>query len=990
MVWSNDMPMENDTLDFMKDDTPDYSELYYQKRQEFLKMKEQEEAKAKEPTTPAVEIEKPKTEQDDWRENFDQKAMAVDPKHYEENKDPVKFMKQVTNAPAAFWNQGMEEMAGYTSAFAAMAMNENASPEQVEAEYSKYRNAIPGMEMYELKQRAKDYQKRVEAEGWAMPYIDAEVREVNRWYAENGGNKRALPWLAATADIRSAKFDIDPEAEGLIMDVASGAASLVASIVEGVTGPAAPALTSIRIFGRKHEAIYKELKRKFPEMEDGKVQDRAFQAALAGAGAEAALERIGVAGTLFKKAGIKGLQKMFKHYFVKGVASEGLTELLQEYPDQIIFLWATNPELDAEQLQDLVKEKLPEMTKDAAYSGLIGGILGGGVSVATGTWQSAHDKYKVMTPEDRQAEINKQKFIDDETDISTPEGRQAFIDSIPDELYNSRMKVTPRTPEQVQAQINQQDPDSYQEGSQVEYDLSTPEGRQAFIDDTSIDGKAELRVRSDEMPGTDMSYDLSTPAGRQRFINAQPDHMFENDGRFRPIYERVKKYTDEQAKAEPQEAKKTSPIKEDPTPEQQESEARRRFANELSRVDNIPKEQARYAFGIIERIGSTAVRRGYVKNIDEFYDFWFSKLQQSKTPMEGDAGVFEQKIAGAPSTRDFEFDVRENIRKQNPGITEQELNETVAAWHKAKTKFHLYDKDATTQNVSFTPQQMKQKGYTRIADGKWKKLQTVENAREKNIRDNYGTKKKRPNYWIKLFEKHFQNEGITNTEEFINKFKEYTNYGHDRSDRTVTSKLNEQEVVRWMYEMKDRYGWNYPPTMFFKRHTGYNQGTKAQVNNLFTDLPKVITLFENSDISSIVHETGHILLDMMETYGDDSLSVAAEFVGADPNTSAKDWTREQNETFAKGFEKYLMEGKAPSKGLMKLFEKMKSWLTSIYAKTADTYFRGPDGKKINIKPEVKQMFDRWLTQDMIKTKTQEMSNGNETIDISCVLVFIIS
>ncbi|OQB07131.1 MAG: hypothetical protein BWY21_01734 [Parcubacteria group bacterium ADurb.Bin216] len=47
------------------------------------------------------------------------------------------------------------------------------------------------------------------------------------------------------------------------------------------------------------------------------------------------------------------------------------------------------------------------------------------------------------------------------------------------------------------------------------------------------------------------------------------------------------------------------------------------------------------------------------------------------------------------------------------------------------------------------------------------------------------------------------------------------------------------------------------------------------------------------------------------------------------------WTTETSEKFARGFEQYLKEGKAPQSTLQKIFDKFKKWLTDIYNSTKE-------------------------------------------------------
>lgn len=123
----------------------------------------------------------------------------------------------------------------------------------------------------------------------------------------------------------------------------------------------------------------------------------------------------------------------------------------------------------------------------------------------------------------------------------------------------------------------------------------------------------------------------------------------------------------------------------------------------------------------------------------------------------------------------------------------------------------------------------------------------------------------------------------------------------------------------------------------------------------------IITLFQNADPSTLVHETAHFFL---ETYLDlartgeasarimEDVNALLSWWGVD---SINDVGVEQHELFARGFEAYLREGKAPIKGLRGVFEKFAAWLTRLY--------RDVKALNVEINEEVTQVFDRMLASD---------------------------
>ena len=116
-----------------------------------------------------------------------------------------------------------------------------------------------------------------------------------------------------------------------------------------------------------------------------------------------------------------------------------------------------------------------------------------------------------------------------------------------------------------------------------------------------------------------------------------------------------------------------------------------------------------------------------------------------------------------------------------------------------------------------------------------------------------------------------------------------------------------------------------------------------------------ITAFENADFSTLVHETAHVFLDQLPL---NLKREAAKVFGI--QGKMKDgvetfvFNRKAHEEFATGFEKYLADGKAPTKALEAAFGKFKNWLTSIYRAIVGT----PLEKQVH--PELKKVFDQML------------------------------
>ena len=133
--------------------------------------------------------------------------------------------------------------------------------------------------------------------------------------------------------------------------------------------------------------------------------------------------------------------------------------------------------------------------------------------------------------------------------------------------------------------------------------------------------------------------------------------------------------------------------------------------------------------------------------------------------------------------------------------------------------------------------------------------------------------------------------------------------------------------------------------------------TKRGAIKLTEDGRAVITLFKNANASTFLHETGHDWLErMMRDAADPDaaphMARDAETVRAYLGNDGGDLTTEQHEKFGRSFERYFMEGHAPSSALARVFEQFKDWLTQIYQTV--TRLRAP------ITDDIRDVFDRLL------------------------------
>lgn len=116
----------------------------------------------------------------------------------------------------------------------------------------------------------------------------------------------------------------------------------------------------------------------------------------------------------------------------------------------------------------------------------------------------------------------------------------------------------------------------------------------------------------------------------------------------------------------------------------------------------------------------------------------------------------------------------------------------------------------------------------------------------------------------------------------------------------------------------------------------YNQSINGMTQiNSPTD--RLIQIFKTADRSTFLHEMGHVFFDDIKNLAE--MENAPQQV-KDDWQALKEWAEwddakgadntKAHEKFARGWEAYLREGKAPTKGLQRVFRMFSKWLTRIY------------------------------------------------------------
>jgi ParB-like chromosome segregation protein Spo0J len=116
----------------------------------------------------------------------------------------------------------------------------------------------------------------------------------------------------------------------------------------------------------------------------------------------------------------------------------------------------------------------------------------------------------------------------------------------------------------------------------------------------------------------------------------------------------------------------------------------------------------------------------------------------------------------------------------------------------------------------------------------------------------------------------------------------------------------------------------------------------------------IVYALTDPNVSTPMHELAHVY----EHYLTDS-----ERATIIKSAGTKKWTTKTSEYFARGFEKYLSEGKAPSPELKGAFERFKKWLLDIYQGIKDSEI------DVKLNKDMRRIYDEMLGAEPKKAKT---------------------
>lgn len=160
---------------------------------------------------------------------------------------------------------------------------------------------------------------------------------------------------------------------------------------------------------------------------------------------------------------------------------------------------------------------------------------------------------------------------------------------------------------------------------------------------------------------------------------------------------------------------------------------------------------------------------------------------------------------------------------------------------------------------------------------------------------------------------------------------------------------------------------------------------KQERRGSFNPDTSTISLLQAADLSTFLHESGHFFLETLGSIASDpnapqqikdDMDTALEWMKVD---SLENWQemsieeqRDAHEQFARGFEAYLFEGKAPGVELQGIFQRFRSWLVNIYRELRNL--------NVELNDEVRGVFDRMIATDNMIAEAETMRGMRPMFD----------
>jgi hypothetical protein len=158
-----------------------------------------------------------------------------------------------------------------------------------------------------------------------------------------------------------------------------------------------------------------------------------------------------------------------------------------------------------------------------------------------------------------------------------------------------------------------------------------------------------------------------------------------------------------------------------------------------------------------------------------------------------------------------------------------------------------------------------------------------------------------------------------------------------------------------------------------------SQGYKGSFERLAGSGKMLLRGLSNPDVTTGIHELSHVARRTLFDRGNpvagitpEDIRVAEDWAGAKNGK----WNRKAEEKFARGFERYLRDGEAPTPRLAEVFGKIADWFRNIYQTLSGSAI------DVQISPEMRKVFDTLVTRGTLPVKPASRSTEDSFASMS--------
>lgn len=702
----------------------------------------------------------------------------------------------------------------------------------------------------------------------------------------------------------------DSATEKLAYDLLEGAGQLAVQIAlaSATGGTTAAAYMATITAGDQYLDLRKQ----------GVDAERAAQAGLINAPMQLALEKIGIGKIMNKLPEGSPLRKRMTDILVTGI-TEGVTEGLQEIPEQLTNIWAKDKNADVSSVAKAWQGDWQENVKEIGYSGLIGGILGGGAKGAMHIVDANVRNYVQAKVNDAQKEFIAQNIEQIKKNGIDPNDAAVYINANSDngtitvEAKDVQGYMQTANPEKIAKELGvtvDEVNKAAAAGQDIDINIgnftaacSTNEGLfEATKDGMLFNANGELSSRDLAMQGE---------IARESTLSEREAVELDNE------IEAIVKSAKEAGVAEKQ-AEDLGLI----------IESRAMVANPSNPAEWLKKNRLRF-----ENAGKKPANNGWLQAAAFVNEY---KNTES----------FMKEIASLDKN---EFNKRSYKYKHKNGGTYEVLSTNFGHVKNGTHNLTPEQWDDILTNLD----DINSIEEARISDAKGLHGGTIVFQKVKGTLGTYGVITEYSTSG-RVFVTTAGMDGGPNVN--VNNWAKKVRGSQILQQKAL--KLTAGKVGQSSYTkiLQERLG-------IVKRF--YKQLEKGQIAPQ-VDGSYIISLFKHADASTVIHETGHYFVDTLVEEAlanpdnkqlNNDARILLEYAG----TNLEAWRngdvdskRPAHEILANAFETYIMDGKAPSTKLRKALSRFSNWLKNIYSRI----MRSEYAKDIN--DDVRGVFDRML------------------------------